>query len=38
MANYKQSNESKNELIRVYQYGVKKFGELKANRYFETFF
>lgn len=38
MANYKLSNESKNELIRVYQYGVKKFGELKADRYFETFF
>jgi toxin ParE1/3/4 len=38
MANYKLSNEAKNDLIRIHQYGVKKFGVHQADKYFETFF
>ncbi|MEM1337543.1 MAG: type II toxin-antitoxin system RelE/ParE family toxin [Bacteroidota bacterium] len=38
MADYKISNEAKNDLIRIHQYGVKKFGLAQADKYFETFF
>ena len=38
MADYRLSNEAKNDLIRIHQYGVKKFGLAQADRYFETFF
>lgn len=38
MADYRLSNEAKNDLIRIHQYGVKKFGLTLANKYFETFF
>jgi toxin ParE1/3/4 len=38
MADYRLSNEAKNDLIRTHQYGVKKFGEVQADKYFNTFF
>jgi toxin ParE1/3/4 len=38
MAKYRLSNEAKNDLIRSYQYGVKKFGMTQADKYFESFF
>lgn len=38
MTKYRLSNEAKNDLIRIHQYGVKKFGMVQADRYFETFF
>lgn len=38
MADYRLSNEAKNDLIRIHQYGVKKFGPRQADKYFKTFF
>jgi len=38
MANYKLSNQAKEDLIRIHQYGVKKFGMTQADKYFESFF
>ncbi len=38
MAKYRLSNEAKNDLIRIHQYGVKNFGEAQADKYFNTFF
>lgn len=38
MATYKLSNEAKNDLIRIHQYGVAQFGEKQADIYFNTFF
>ncbi|HSP11787.1 MAG TPA: type II toxin-antitoxin system RelE/ParE family toxin [Salegentibacter sp.] len=38
MADYKLSNVAKEDLIRIHQYGVKKFGMAQADKYFETFF
>jgi len=38
MAKYKLSKEAKNDLIRIHQYGVKKFGMTQADKYFESFF
>lgn len=38
MAEYRLSNEAKNDLIRIHQFGVKKFGEIQADNYFNTFF
>lgn len=38
MANYRLSNEAKNDLIQIHQYGVKKFGMNQADKYFESFF
>ena len=38
MADYRLSNEAKNDLIRIHQYGVKKFRLAQADKYFETFF
>ena len=38
MANFRLSNEAKNDLIRIHQYGVKKFGLAQADKYFEAFF
>jgi len=32
------SNEAKNDLIRIHQYGVKKFGTKQADKYFYEFF
>jgi toxin ParE1/3/4 len=38
MAKYRISNEAKDDLIRIHQYGVKKFGMAQADKYFESFF
>ena len=38
MAKYKISNAAQEDLIRIYQYGVKKFGEAQADKYYDTFF
>ncbi len=38
MANYLLSNEAKDDLIRIHQYGVKKFGMAQADKYFVSFF
>lgn len=38
MANYKLSEAAKNDLIRIHHYGVHKFGETLADRYFYAFF
>lgn len=38
MADYKLSNEAKNDLIRIYHYGVDKFGMTQADKYFDSFF
>jgi toxin ParE1/3/4 len=38
MANYKLSNEAKEDLIRIHHYGVEKFGMSQADKYFNTFF
>jgi len=38
MANYKLTNEAKNDLIRIHQYGVQRFGMAQADKYFESFF
>jgi len=38
MTNYRLSNQAKEDLIRIHQYGVKKFGMKQADKYFNTFF
>lgn len=38
MANYKISNTAKEDLIRIHQYGVRRFGEKQADMYFSAFF
>ena len=38
MAKYKLSNVAKEDLIRIHQYGVKKFGMIQADKYFDSFF
>ncbi len=38
MTKYRLSNEAKNDLIRIHQYGIKKFGMAQADKYFESFF
>ena len=38
MADYKISNEAKEDLIRIHHYGVQKFGMAQADKYFESFF
>ncbi|MBO6537674.1 MAG: type II toxin-antitoxin system RelE/ParE family toxin [Balneolaceae bacterium] len=38
MANYYLSNQAKEDLIRIHQYGVYKFGESQADKYFNQFF
>lgn len=38
MAKYRLSNEAKEDLIRIHHYGVEKFGNLQADKYFDTFF
>lgn len=38
MAKYKLSNQAKEDLIRIHQYGVIKFGEAQADKYFDAFF
>jgi len=38
MANYKLSNTAKEDLIRIHQFGVQKFGMKQADKYFNEFF
>lgn len=38
MSKYKLSNEAKKDLIRIHHYGVKKFGEPQADKYFHSIF
>ena len=38
MPNYKLSNVAKEDLIRIHHYGVKKFGMVQADKYYDTFF
>lgn len=38
MAKYRLSVVAKNDLIRIHQYGVKKFGIAQADKYFNSFF
>ncbi len=38
MADYKLSNAAKDDLIRIYHYGVEKFGIAQADKYFDSFF
>ena len=38
MASYKLSNQAKEDLIRIHQYGVQKFGMKQADKYFDNFF
>ncbi len=38
MANYRLSNEAKEDLIRIHHYGVKQFGIDQADKYFDSFF
>ena len=38
MANYRISNEAKEDLIRIHRYGVGKFGMAQADKYYNSFF
>ena len=38
MADYRLSNEAKEDLIRIHHYGVRKFGNVQADKYFDSFF
>jgi toxin ParE1/3/4 len=38
MAEYKLSNEAREDLIRIHQYGVEKFGMAQADKYYHTLF
>lgn len=38
MAKFKLSNVAKEDLIRIHQYGVKKFGVNQADKYFDALF
>tara|TARA_R110002012_G_scaffold269776_2_gene453944 strand:- start:296 stop:583 length:288 start_codon:yes stop_codon:yes gene_type:complete len=38
MAKYRLSNSTKEDLIRIHHYGVKKFGMSQADKYFDSFF
>ena len=38
MSNYKLSNVAKEDLIRIHQYGVQKFGLTQADKYFDSLF
>jgi len=38
MAEYRLSNAAKEDLIRIHQSGVKKFGITQADKYFYSFF
>jgi toxin ParE1/3/4 len=38
MAEYRLSNTAKEDLIRIHHYGIHKFGQLQADKYFNTFF
>lgn len=38
MIRYRLSNEAKEDLIRIHHYGIEKFGETQADKYFDSFF
>ena len=38
MANFRLTNTAKEDLIRIHQYGVRKFGIRQADKYFNDFF
>ena len=38
MAGFRLSNEAKEDLIRIHQYGVEKFGMAQADKYYNSFF
>ncbi|WP_299665377.1 type II toxin-antitoxin system RelE/ParE family toxin [uncultured Polaribacter sp.] len=38
MTNYRLSNIAKEDLIRIHQYAVEKFGMLQVDKYFNMFF
>ena len=38
MNKYRLSNVAKEDLIRIHNYGTKKFGEAQADKYFDSFF
>lgn len=38
MNKYRLSNEAKDDLIRIHQYGVSQFGLKQADIYFDSFF
>lgn len=38
MNKFRLSNEAKNDLIRIHQYGITQFGIKQADRYFDSFF
>ncbi|KYG75390.1 type II toxin-antitoxin system RelE/ParE family toxin [Roseivirga echinicomitans] len=38
MAKYRLSNIAKDDLIRIHQYGVNRFGVSQADKYFDAFF
>lgn len=38
MAKYRLSNVAKEDLIRIHQYGVEKFGMVQADKYFDSLF
>lgn len=38
MLKYKLSNAAKEDLIRIHHYGVKKFGIVQADKYYDSFF
>ena len=38
MTEYRLTLEAKEDLIRIHQYGVEKFGIAQADKYFNTFF
>jgi toxin ParE1/3/4 len=38
MADYRLSNAAKEDLIRIHQFGVEKFGIIQAEKYFDSFF
>ena len=38
MADYKLSNDAKQDLIRVHHFGVEMFGITQADKYFNSFF
>lgn len=38
MADYRISNEAKDDLIRIYRYGVIRFGEAQAEKYFSALY
>jgi toxin ParE1/3/4 len=38
MSKYRLSNDAKEDLIRIHQYGVRKFGISQADKYYNSFF